>query len=131
MVDSNVFISAIVLSSPFLTKLIDLIAENHTIVLSTYLVDELKRITKKKFPDKYIIMESKLKKIPYVLLYTPETINPDDYPYIRDKKDLPILVSALNEDVDIIITGDEDFAAVEIDYPEILTPRQFIEKYYG
>jgi len=117
MIDSNVFISAIVLSSPHLLKLIDVIAENHTIILSTYIIDELKRVTKKKFPARYDSMESRLKRIPYVLLYTPETINASDYPYIRDKKDLPILVSALNEDVDVIITGDEDFAAVEIDEP--------------
>jgi predicted nucleic acid-binding protein len=64
-----------------------------------------------------------------VLLYTPETINPADYPEIRDVKDLPILVSALNEDVDIILTNDNDFAAVEIEYPEIIKPHDFIKKY--
>jgi len=131
MIDSNVFISAIVFSSPYLTKLIDIIAEEHTIVLSTYIVDELKRTTKEKFPTKYDILESKLKEIPYVLLYTPETINSAYYPHIRDKKDLPILASALNEDVDIILTNDEDFIAVEIEYPEIIKPHKFIEKYYG
>ncbi|MCL1822859.1 MAG: putative toxin-antitoxin system toxin component, PIN family [Oscillospiraceae bacterium] len=131
MIDSNVFISAIVLSSPYLTRLIDIIAENHTIVLSTYIVDELKRTTKLKFPKKYDILEAKLKEIPYVLLYTPETINPSNYPEIRDLKDLPILVSALNEDVDIILTNDNDFISVDIDYPEIIKPHDFIKKYYS
>lgn len=46
-----------------------------------------------------------------------------------DKKDLPILVSAILGDIDILITGDKDFARIEIDRPEILTPREFVEKY--
>jgi len=33
------------------------------------------------------------------------------------------------EDVDILITGDKDFAAVDIDRPEILTPTEFLSKY--
>jgi predicted nucleic acid-binding protein len=31
--------------------------------------------------------------------------------------------------VDVLITGDADFAAVEIERPEILTPAGFLEKY--
>jgi len=129
MIDTNVFISALVLSSPYLTKLINVIAENHTIVLSTYLVDEIKETTRQKFPLKYEILEEKLKEIPFILLYTPEKIKPQNYPNIRDIKDLPILVSALNEDVDVILTNDKDFAELEIDYPEVLNPKQFVEKY--
>jgi predicted nucleic acid-binding protein len=45
-------------------------------------------------------------------------------------KDLPILVSAMIEDVDILLTNDLDFAALEIEKPEILTPKDFLEKYY-
>jgi predicted nucleic acid-binding protein len=48
---------------------------------------------------------------------------------ILDKKDLPVLISAITEDVDILITGDKDFSEVEIEKPEILTPAQFLEKY--
>lgn len=50
MIDTNVLISAFVLSSSYLLKMIDNISENHVIVLPTYVLDELKRVTKAKFP---------------------------------------------------------------------------------
>lgn len=42
---------------------------------------------------------------------------------------IPILVTALLSDVDILITGDKDFFDVDMDKPEILTPREYLEKY--
>jgi len=48
---------------------------------------------------------------------------------MRDEYDYPILSTAILEDVDILITGDKDFAVVDIDRPEILTPSQFLRKY--
>ena len=131
MIDTNVFISAFVLSSPHLTKMVKDIAERHTIVLSTYVVDELKRVTKQKFPDKRGLLESFLRELPYELIYTPEKIDKSKYPDIRDLKDLPILVSAIIEDVDVLISGDADFAPLEMKHPEVLTPKGFLEKYCG
>ena len=95
MIDTNVIISAFVLSSPHLTKMVEEIAERHTIVLSTYIVDELKRVTRHKFPDKYGLLESFLRDLPYELVYSPEVIDKSKYPDIRDLKDLPVLVSAI------------------------------------
>ena len=60
---------------------------------------------------------------------TVEIIEPGKYPFIRDKKDLPVLVSAITEDVDILITGDKDFSGLGINRPEVFTPNQFLEKY--
>ena len=67
--------------------------------------------------------------LPFQYTYTLEKIDANKYPSIRDKKDLPVLVSAITEDIDILITGDKDFSDVEIEKPEILTPTQFLEKY--
>lgn len=61
--------------------------------------------------------------------YTPEHFNKADYPDMRDVFDLPILISAILEDVDLLITGDKDFKAVDIEKPEILTPTEYLEKY--
>lgn len=74
-------------------------------------------------------MDRFIQELPFSLAYTPERIDAKKYPEIRDKKDLPILVTAILEDVDILITGDADFAAVEIKRPEVLTPAGFLEKY--
>lgn len=129
MIDTNVLISAFVLSSSYLLRMVDCITEHHTIVLPTYVLDELKRVTKRKFPAKYDFLEFFLRELPFELVYTPEKIDKSKYPDIRDAKDLPILVSAIIEDVDVLISGDADFAPLELEHPEILTPKGFVEKY--
>lgn len=129
MIDTNVLISAFVLSSRHLLQMIDNITEHHTIVLPTYVIDELKRVTKEKFPARYALLETFFRELPFELVYTPEKIDQAKYPDIRDVKDLPILVSAIIEDVDVLISGDGDFAPVDLKHPEILTPRAFVEKY--
>ena len=70
-----------------------------------------------------------LSKLSFELVYTPADINSASYPNIRDKEDLPILVSALLSDVDILITGDKDFFELEIDKPEIISPRDYLDRY--
>ena len=129
MIDTNVLISAFILNSRYLTQMIDSITERHTIVLPTYVIDELKRVTKVKFPDRYNLLESFFRELPFELVYTPEKIDKTKYPDIRDVKDLPILVTAINEDVDILITNDEDFAPLDMEHPEIMTPKSFVDTY--
>ena len=65
MIDTNLLVSAFVLSSSYLLKLIDVISEHHKIVLSTYGIDELKRVTRQKFPAKYDFLESFLQELPF------------------------------------------------------------------
>jgi putative PIN family toxin of toxin-antitoxin system len=129
MLDTNILISAFILSSQSLLHMVGNIAERHTIVLPTYVIDELKRVIKWKFPDKYSLLESFFRELPFELVYTPEKIDKSKYPDIRDEKDLPILVSAIIEDVDVLISGDTDFAPLDMERPEILTPKYFVEKY--
>ena len=129
MVDTNVLVSAAVLPSQYILRLVDIISERHTIVLSTYILDELKRVVREKFPEKYYLLENFLRELPFELAYTPEKIDKAKYPDIRDIKDLPVLVSALNEDVDVLLSGDTDFALLDLKRPEILTPRAFVDKY--
>jgi predicted nucleic acid-binding protein len=37
--------------------------------------------------------------------------------------------TAIVEDVDVFVTGDDDFDDVAVEKPEILTPAEFIKKY--
>ena len=129
MLDTNVLISAATLPSRYIPELLDKLVEHHTIVLSTYVIDELKRVTREKFPDKNAVVERFLRELPFELAYTPEIIDPAEYPKIRDSKDLPILATAINEDVDILLSGDGDFAPLDMKRPEVLTPRMFVDKY--
>ena len=129
MLDTNVLISAAVLTSRHMVELLDLLAEHHTIVLSTYVIDELKRVAREKFSGKNARVDRFLVELPFELAYTPERIEPSEYPDIRDAKDLPILATAINDDVDVLLSGDTDFAPLDLQRPEILTPRVFMEKY--
>lgn len=53
----------------------------------------------------------------------------ENYPEIRDEKDFPILVTAIESDIDIFLTGDKDFLAVKnLDRPKIMTMTEFLEK---
>jgi putative PIN family toxin of toxin-antitoxin system len=127
--DTNILISAFVLTSPHILKLLNIITEKHEILLATYVVDELKAVTRRKFPAQYEKLETFLYELPFELIYTPDKIKTEEYPGVRDKKDLPVLVSAILADADILLTGDSDLTAVDIDRPEIMTVRYFIERY--
>lgn len=131
MIDTNVLISTFLFPSNSMQRLIDTITNNHTIVLPSYVIDELKVVVKRKFPAKYSALDTFLKELPFEFVYTVEHIESDKFPNIRDMKDLPVLVSAIMENVDILITGDKDFSDIDIEHPEILTPTQFLAKYNG
>ncbi|MBS3968800.1 MAG: putative toxin-antitoxin system toxin component, PIN family [Clostridia bacterium] len=129
MTDTNVIISAILFPESQITKVIHNVTENHTLVLCSHIVEELQEIFKRKFRDKSHLLDTFLSKLSFELVYTPADINSANYPNIRDKEDLPILVSALLSDVDILITGDKDFFELEIDKPEIISPREYLDRY--
>jgi predicted nucleic acid-binding protein len=83
----------------------------------------------KKFKEKALNVEKFLSKFSYELIYTPDDFDIKEYPLIRDKNDLPVLVSAIIADVDIIISGDKDLLTLDIEKPEVLTPKKFLESY--
>jgi predicted nucleic acid-binding protein len=50
-------------------------------------------------------------------------------PLIRDEKDYPILASAMDADIDVLVSGGMDFTCVDCERPEIVTPARFKELY--
>ena len=128
MLDTNILISAFVFRSKIMDEVIEIILTEHKLILSSFVVDELKRVISKKFENKSRALDEFLTAIPYELVYTPETMDETLFE-IRDNMDYPVLYTAIIEDVDILITGDKDFLDVEIEKPEILTPAQFAERY--
>ena len=129
MIDTNVLISAALFPKSQISLLIKKVTDTHELILCSYIIDELHEIFHRKFKDKIYLLDKFLYKLAYELIYTPTDIKSGEYPEIRDKEDLPIIVSALLSDVDILITGDKDFFDIDIDKPEILTPREYLEKY--
>lgn len=129
MLDTNVLISAILFRSENLSRLIEKVVEDYTLVLSTYVVDELKSVVDRKFPSKMIAIEKFLTALSYELVYSPENYVGSPLFEIRDDKDYMVLHTAIIADVDILITGDKDFKDIEIERPEIVTPKEFLDKY--
>ena len=129
MLDTNILISIAIFNSKKLKQMLVDICDKHTLVLSSYVIEELESVVKRKFPSKVNNLARFLYKIPYELNYTPKEIIENNDIDIRDSKDLPILNSAIISDVDVFITGDKDFDDVNIEKPEILTTNEFIEKY--
>ena len=127
MLDTNVLISMLVFKS--FNAVIDKITQKHSIVLCSYVIDELHEVIERKFPNKQKDIEKFLMKLPFELVYTPKTIEEHDLFKIRDVDDEKVLYSAIIADVDILLTGDKDFSDIEIEKQEILTPSAFLEKY--
>ena len=128
MLDTNVLVSALLFPTQKMNTLMEKVTTNHQLVLSSYIVDELFDVTHRKFPDKIVTVDTLLSQLSYELIYTPKQLIPDLFE-MRDAKDYPILYSAITEDVDVFVTGDDDFSEVEIEKPEILTPAEFLNKY--
>lgn len=128
MVDTNVLISLLVFSSKKMNRMMECIFSEHQLVISSYIVEELKDVVRRKFPDKAGVVDALLTKMSYEYVYTPDMLNETLFE-IRDVKDYPVLYTAILEDVDILVTGDNDFGDVKVEKPEILTPAEFVDKY--
>lgn len=128
MLDTNVLISAFVFNSDIINKVIKTILTEHRLVLSSFVIDELKRVVSKKFTEKQDALNEFLTVLAFEFVYTPEVMDENLFE-IRDKMDYPVLYTAIIEDIDILITGDRDFQDIEIEMPEILTPSEFVAKY--
>ena len=128
MIDTNVLVSALMFPGQTIDKMMQKVTSEHSLVLSSYVIDELKDVTQRKFPDKVEVVDTLLSQLPYELVQTPDQPKPGLFT-IRDSKDYPVLYSAVSEKVDVFITGDDDFNEVDVEKPEILTPADFVSKY--
>jgi len=131
MLDTNILISMFLFPNEFMNRLKLLLCTEHQILLCTFVVDELKDVVDRKFPDFIDEVDWFLQSFPFTLVYTPERFEPSDYPDIRDISDLPVLVSAILEDADIIISSDKDFADINLDKPLIFKPHDFMAEFLG
>ena len=128
MLDTNMLISALLFPSEHMTKLFENLVVNNTVVLCSYVIDELHMVVERKFPNKADVVEKLLGRMSYELVYTPKIIDKEMLE-IRDVKDYPVIYTAILEEVDVLVTGDRDFEDLELKRLEILTPTAFMEKY--
>ncbi len=126
MLDTNILISAIFFPSEQTRTFIKDICINHHIVLCDYVIDELRLVVERKFPQKREALEQFFVELPFELVHTPKLIPVGKYPSVRDEKDSPILATAILEEVDLFITGDHDFLVLDLDSPKIMTIRDYL-----
>ena len=129
MVDTNIFISMIFFPSAQTKELARRLADSYQIVVCDYVIGELCLVTDRKFPAKRKFLDRFFVELPFELVYTPKTLDLDDFPEMRDTKDSPILATAIMENIDVFLTGDKDFLVLDVEVPEILTMAEFLEKY--
>ena len=127
MVDTNILLSALVFGSAKMATLLERVAEDYTMVICTYIVDEFHKVVAEKSPKHNAAVDAFFSKLPFELVYTPKWQK--SMPELRDEKDKPILAAAILADVDMIITGDKDFLESGVEHPEIVSHVDFWNEY--
>jgi len=98
-------------------------------IVCNYSLQEMFKTFDKKFPNKIKEMQAFLLSICLntELIRTPlEKESISDEKLIRDVKDRPILRAAVVANVDIIVTGDNDFLESGLTKPKIMSPAEFV-----
>lgn len=129
-VDSNVLISAMQSEKSASRELLLLLCEEHHLMICSYSLTEISGVLAKRFPHKLSEWDQFLSRLEFELVYTPTDPTTFPAPPIRDDKDLPILVSALLAQPDVLVTGDQDFHTPQIkEQLVVLTPSDFLRAF--
>ena len=128
MLDTNILVSAFVFKSKKMTKLISKLSNEHEIIICSYTIRELKELINTKFNVSQKVLDEFLRNFPFTLVYSPSIVSHKLF-NIRDNDDYIILHTAIQENVDIFITGDKDFNDVHISKPKIMNTTEFLDKY--
>lgn len=129
MLDTNIFISLIFFPSVQTRELARKLAESYQIVVCDYVIEELRLVTERKFSAKRKFLDRFFMELPFELVYTPKELDLNEFPEMRDVKDSPILATAIMENIDVFLTGDKDFSVLDVETPQILTMKEFLEQY--
>jgi len=124
MLDTNVLVSATLYQNSKTALALSRAMREHTFIICTYCLEELQSVFERKFPNKTASLNSYLSKLAYELCYTP-SIN-SRTPNMRDEDDRPILQAAIDAGADAILTGDNDFHALDIEHPLIISPADLL-----
>ncbi len=122
-VDTNILVSAALFPNSKTATALFKAMQEHTLLICTYVMEEAQDVFARKFPHKAAHLDILLSKLAYELCYTPNV--KADTPDMRDEDDRPILQAAIDAEADAILTGDNDFRALDIERPAIISPADF------
>jgi len=126
--DTNVILSALI-TQGLSSRVLDICIDYHQLYISTFIINEIID----KLENKFLIENIKIKRVKSFIDNSFIKITPtSEIPKIcRDKDDNNILQLADFVKSDVIITGDKDLLEIfRFNKIDIITPRQFMEKYY-
>ena len=129
MIDTNIFISAALFPKGRAAEaLFKAMASPYQPVICDYVIDELHRKFREKFPHRIRELDAFLEAaLPaFKDVVTPEQTAAAEAG-IRDPKDRPILRAALNAGADLLLTGDKDFLESSGKDPRIISVHEFLE----
>ncbi len=122
LVDTNILMSALCWPKSTPAAALYRVAQNHTMILCDRNVTELRDVLRRKAPRFLPDMDVFLAELHYELI--PAVDHAEKL--IRDAKDQPILNAAIVYEVDVILTGDKDFLALDLERPRCITASQFL-----
>lgn len=130
LIDTNVLISYVISENSVAGKLIHFISKHHRLLICSYSITEASSVIARKFPGKSASWEHIIASLNFQLIYTPEQKPSFHVPQIHDEKDIPILISAVLAQPDILISGDSHFhTAVIKQYFAVYTPADFLRDF--
>lgn len=125
MVDTNVILSAILHRDSIPSQVLFFIVENEELVLCQTVLDECFEVAKRRFPTKVDVLRKLFSEMHFLNIPDAKNIQMT----MPDVHDQPILNSAIENQVDILITGDHHFLELPCTKPEILSPRSYFDKF--
>jgi putative PIN family toxin of toxin-antitoxin system len=109
-VDANTIISGLFFKGPENDLLVLGALGSVELITCTFVIEEVREVVRRKFPHGY----SKLDVALSALTVLETEYDPCVKELIRDKRDMPILATALKYKPDCLVTGDSDFHTPEI-----------------
>ena len=107
--DTNVVLSAILFPEGRTAAFLRRAITDHTIILSDYVVEELRTVFTRKFPAKADLLETFLAELSFEAI------------------DVPIVEDAIRSGCDYLVTGDKDLHVLErAGLPKIVAPGAFL-----
>ena len=126
LVDTNVVISALLFPTSTPAQALMLVLDEHRLVLTDWILAELREVVGRKRPDLLPALEAFLAGIDFELAEPGHSVVA-----ISDPDDQPILDAAVAAAVDVVVTGDKHFLSLGLEQPRILTARGFVDDYAG
>lgn len=130
--DSNVIISGLFSDKGSPRIILDLLSLGLPVisgVTGEYNITEIERNLSKKMPDVLPVYRKYLKLLKLEIVPLPLSADVNKLSGHTSDKDIPVLASAINGNVDFLVTGDKKgFLKLKGNYPfKILSPSEFLE----